>query len=29
MDREIRELVSHALGMEEGFERIWKAMICA
>ena len=29
MDGEIRELVSHALGMEEGFERIWKAMICA
>ncbi len=29
MDREVRELVSHALGMEEGFERIWKAMICA
>ena len=29
MDREVRELVSHALGMEEGFERMWKAMICA
>ena len=29
MDGEVRELVSHALGMEEGFERIWKAMICA